>query len=168
MNISEIKHQIIAPTLKEIGLYSDTALDLVTGTGLVESGFRVTVQSGGGPALGWFQMEPATYHDIWENYLRYRTELGQKILQLISGNQKYSSLSPGKQTSSAPPSLDLTNNPAFSAAMCRVKYLRSPLPLPKNTAFNLCQYWKQVYNTPLGKGQVDDQHVALFQAAIDA
>lgn len=28
MNISEIKHQIIAPTLREIGLYSDTALNL--------------------------------------------------------------------------------------------------------------------------------------------
>ena len=168
MTLSEIKHQIIAPTLKEIGLYSDTALNLVTGTGLVESGFRATVQIGGGPALGWFQMEPATYKDIWENYLRYRTELGQKILQLISENHEYSSLSLGKQTSSEPSSLALTNNPAFSAAMCRVKYLRSSLPLPQNTAFNLCQYWKQVYNTPLGKGKVDAQHISLFQTAIDA
>ena len=154
MNISEIKHQIIAPTLKEIGLYSDTALNLVTGTGLVESGFRVTVQSGCGPALGWFQMEPVTYHDIWENYLRYRPDLAVAVKGLCN---------------EAAPSLDqIQTNPRFAAAMCRVKYLRSPLPLPKNTAFNLCQYWKQVYNTPLGKGQVDDQHVALFQAAIDA
>ena len=84
MNISEIKHQIIAPTLKEIGLYSDTALNLVTGTGLVESGFRVTVQIGGGPALGWFQMEPVTYHDIWENYLRYRPDLAVAVKGLCN------------------------------------------------------------------------------------
>ena len=159
MNLSEIKHQIIAPTLKEIGLYSDTALNIVTGTGLVESGFRVTVQIGGGPALGWFQMEPVTYHDIWENYLRYRSELSSQILFLDSTHETHKAI---------PDTPILESNHPFAAAMCRVKYLRSPLPLPKNTAFNLCQYWKQVYNTPLGKGQVDDQHVALFQAAIDA
>ena len=154
MQLSSIKHGVIAPTLKEIGLYSDTALNLVTGTGLVESGFRVTVQSGGGPALGWFLMEPVTYQDIWENYLRYRPDLAVAVKGLCN---------------EAAPSLNqIQTNPRFAAAMCRVKYLRSPLPLPKNTAFNLCQYWKQVYNTPLGKGQVDDQHVALFQAAIDA
>ena len=154
MLLSSIKHQIIAPTLKEIGLYSDTALNLVTGTGLVESGFRVTVQYGGGPALGWFQMEPATHDDIWRNYLRYRPELAQSVSDLCHDEKPSASL--------------LQSNPAYAAAMCRVKYLRSPLPLPKNTAFNLCQYWKQVYNTPMGKGQVDDQHISLFQAAIDA
>lgn len=161
MQLSSIKHEIIAPTLKEIGLYSDTALNLVTGTGLVESGYRVTTQYGGGPALGWFQMEPATHDDIWRNYLVYRKGLAQKILSLLPEN-----LSPA--SSKFHPQASCLIYPAYAAAMCRVKYLRSPLPLPKNTAFNLCQYWKQVYNTPLGKGQVDAQHVALFQAAIDA
>lgn len=154
MTLSEIKHDIIAPTLKEIGLYSDTALNLLTGTGLVESGFRVTAQSGGGPALGWFQMEPATYGDIWQNYLRYRPDLAV-LIESIAGDKQ-------------PVVSDLQTNPRFAAAMCRVKYLRSPLPLPQNTAFNLCQYWKYVYNTELGKGQVDDRHISLFQAAIDA
>lgn len=153
MTLSEIKHEIIAPTLKEIGLYSDTALNLLTGTGLVESGFRVTVQSGGGPALGWFQMEPATYDDIWQNYLRYRPALAGLIGSIAGGGQ--------------PAASDVRTNPRLAAAMCRVKYLRSSLPLPKNTALNLCQYWKQVYNTELGKGQVDDLHISLFQAAID-
>lgn len=37
MYLSEIKHEIIAPSLKEIGLYSDTALNLVTGTALPQS-----------------------------------------------------------------------------------------------------------------------------------
>ena len=124
MNLSEIKHQIIAPTLKEIGLYSDTALNLVTGTGLVESGYKTTVQYGGGPALGWFQMEPVTYQDCWDNYLRYRPELANAVASLCHAEK---------------PSVNLLqSNHPFSAAMCRVKYLRSPIPLPQNTAFNLC------------------------------
>lgn len=121
---------------------------------MVESGFRATVQSGGGPALGWFQMEPVTYEDIWDNYLRYRPALADAVKSLC--NEANASLD------------QIQTNPHFASAMCRVKYLRSSLPLPKNTAFNLCQYWKQVYNTPLGKGKVDDQHISLFQAAIDA
>lgn len=153
MTLSEIKWGLIAPTLKKIGLYSDTALNLVTGTGLVESGFRATVQSGGGPALGWFQMEPATYQDIWDNYLRYRPALADAVRGLCSGE--------------SPTTSQIQTNPRFAAAMCRIKYLRSSLPLPKNTAFNLCQYWKNIYNTPKGKGQVDAAHISLFQAAID-
>lgn len=159
--LSEIKWGLIAPTLEKIGLYSDTALNLVTGTGLVESGYRVTIQSGGGPALGWFQMEPATHDDIWRNYLVYRKALSQKILSLLPEDFSLHQLTPH-------PSSSLLTYPPYAVAMCRVKYLRSSLPLPENNAVALCKYWKQVYNTPLGKGKVDDAHISLFQEAIDA
>ena len=153
MNLSEIKHQIIAPTLQEIGLYSDTALNLVTGTGLVESGFRVTVQIGGGPALGWFQMEPATHDDCWRNYLRYKTELARAVSSLCSGENPSVSL--------------LRSNPAYAAAMCRVKYFRVPAPLPPNNAASLSLYHKRYYNTMQGKADAT-KNIPLFQEAIDA
>lgn len=150
--LSEIKWGLIAPTLKEIGLYSDTALNLVTGTGLVESGYRVTVQSGGGPALGWFQMEPATHDDIWRNYLKYRPELSAAVSSLCSEEN---------------PSADLLqSNHAYAAAMCRVKYLRVPAPLPPNNAASLSLYHKKYYNTILGKANAT-KNIPLFQAAID-
>lgn len=153
MTISEIKHQIIAPALKEIGLYSDTALNLVTGTGLVESGYRVTTQLGGGPALGWFQMEPETYEDCWTNYLRYRPELARSVSALCHAANPSASL--------------LQSNPAYAAAMCRVKYLRVPSPLPPNNAQSLSLYHKRYYNTMQGKADAT-KNVPLFQAAIDA
>ena len=159
MTLSEIKWGLIAPTLKEIGLYSDTALNLVTGTGLVESGYRATHQVGGGPALGWFQMEPVTHDDIWRNYLVYRPELGKRLRSILGASQN---------TGSWPSVQLIQTNHAYAAAMCRIKYLRSPKPLPiHQTAFNLCQYWKNIYNTPSGKGLVDAAHVSLFQAAIN-
>ena len=160
MNLSEIKHQIIAPALKEIGLYSDTALNLVTGTGLVESGYRTTIQIGGGPALGWFQMEPTTHDDCWKNYLVYRTDLAQKILSLLPEN-----LSPA--SSKLHPQASCLICPAYAAAMCRVKYLRVPAPLPPNDAQSLSLYHKRYYNTMQGKADAT-KNIPLFQAAIDA
>ena len=153
MTLSEIKWGLIAPTLEKIGLYSDTALNLVTGTGLVESGYRVTVQSGGGPALGWFQMEPETHDDIWRNYLRYRPELAQSVSALCHDENPSSSI--------------LQSNPAYAAAMCRVKYLRVPAPLPPNSDQSLSMYHKRYYNTIQGKADAT-KNIPLFQAAIDA
>ena len=160
MQLSSIKRQFIEPALKEIGLYSDTALNLVTGTGLVESGYRVTSQIGGGPALGWFQMEPATHDDCWRNFLAYRKGLAQKILSLLPEN-----LSPAS-SKFHPQASDLIY-PAYAAAMCRVKYLRVPAPLPPNDAQSLSLYHKRYYNTMQGKADAA-KNIPLFQAAIDA
>lgn len=160
MTFSEIKWGLIDPTLKVIGLYSDAALNLVTGTGLVESGYRTTVQMNGGPALGWFQMEPATHDDCWRNYLAYRKGLAQKILSLLPEN-----LSPAS-SKFHPQSSDLIY-PAYAAAMCRVKYLRVPAPLPPNDAASLSLYHKRYYNTIQGKADAT-KNIPLFQAAIDA
>ncbi len=160
MKISYIKREIIAATLKEIGLYSDTALNLVTGTGLVESGYKTTIQYGGGPALGWFQMEPATHDDCWRNYLVYRKGLAQKILSLLPEN-----LSP--VSSKFHPQASCLIYPAYAAAMCRVKYLRVPAPLPPDDAASLSLYHKRYYNTMQGKADAT-KNIPLFQAAIDA
>lgn len=157
-SLTNIKWGLIAPALKEIGLYSDTALNLVTGTGLVESGYRVTAQTGGGPALGWFQMEPVTYQDCWDNYLKYRSELSSRILFLVSTHETQKA---------TPDARILESNHPFSAAMCRVKYLRVPAPLPPNDAASLSLYHKKYYNTMLGKANAT-KNIPLFQAAIDA
>ena len=158
MTLSEIKWGLIAPTLEKIGLYSDTALNLVTGTGLVESGYRATNQVGGGPALGWFQMEPVTHDDIWRNYLAYRPELGKRLRSIPGVSQN---------TGSWPSVHILQYNPAYAVAMCRVKYLRSPSPLPPNNAVALSLYHKKYYNTILGKANAT-KNIPLFQTAIDA
>lgn len=70
--------------------------------------------------------------------------------------------------SQPPPQLLLTND-AYAAAMCRIRLYRSPDPLPDaDCAVALCRYWKLVYNTVEGAGQVDAAHISLFQQAIKA
>lgn len=48
-------------------------------TAKVESGIRNIRQIGGGPALGYFQVEPRTRRDIVKNYLAYRGTLRANI-----------------------------------------------------------------------------------------
>jgi hypothetical protein len=52
LNIPHLKYDVIESTLVALGLASTAALNLVTGTALVESGAQYLVQNGGGPALG--------------------------------------------------------------------------------------------------------------------
>ena len=153
MSLSQIKKKAIAPTLDLIGLGGDAAVNLITGTGLVESGYKYTRQING-PALSWFQIEPATHDDCWENYLRYHPALAEKIRGLIYG------LTPSAHM--------LSNNARYAVAMCRVKYLRVPEPLPDaNDAAGMSAYHKKYYNTALGKAN-ETQNFPLFQEAIDA
>ena len=65
-------------TLEELDMYSDDAHAMIMRTGMAESGFRALAQEGG-PAIGFFQIEPATLGDTIENYVIYRPELKIKL-----------------------------------------------------------------------------------------
>ena len=56
---SEIYSGVVLPVVEVLG-GGEAAAQLVYRTGLAESGYRVTRQVGGGPARGYWQMEPAT------------------------------------------------------------------------------------------------------------
>ncbi|MHC5804382.1 hypothetical protein ACYTX7_09245, partial [Streptococcus pyogenes] len=75
MDAKQLKVLVIGPTLKTIGLYSEAADQLILGTIFQESRAKYLKQLGNGPALGVIQMEPNTYNDIWDNYLKYKPEL---------------------------------------------------------------------------------------------
>jgi hypothetical protein len=134
---------VIRPVLKDLGLYSENAEKLVLGTACVESDCgRWLKQLGDGPALGIYQMEPATHDDIWENYL--------------DGNRKLSSGAKFYIADYTPRLADeMISNLAYATAMCRVHYLRFADPIPDNLP-GQAAYWKRYYNTPLGKGTVED------------
>lgn len=135
--------ELIDDVLTDLGLHSPGAVSLLLGTAAQESRFGTYLrQIGKGPALGVFQMEPATERDIWENYLRYHPELVEKI-KIVTGES-----GPGPH---------LRWNLAYQIAMARVHYLRKKYPIPPgDDQPGLAAYWKQHYNTPLGKGTAED------------
>lgn len=61
-----------------LGLWSQAAEDLLLGTAIQESGL-VHVRQVGGPALGYWQMEPATHDDIWASFVQHRPELRRAL-----------------------------------------------------------------------------------------
>lgn len=131
-------------------LWSKSAVTLVFCTGLKESGYRTDRQLGGGPALGYWQMEPATHDDIWKNYLAYRPALAAIV----------------RHYGHTP--VDLVKNPAYALLMCRIKYLRDNQALPAPfDAVGMAQTWKRVYNTHKGAGKLDSATLKLFEDGVN-
>lgn len=153
LNLGQTKHLIVAPALEAVGLGGTAAINLVTGTGLVESGYVYRKQIGSGPAVGLWQMEPFTHDDCWRNFLAYRPDLQVPILHFLSGLK---------------PSADLLlwHDP-YAAIMCRIKYKRDREALPDaDDAAGQAQYHKRVYNTALGSacalGNISDFAKAIL------
>lgn len=150
-----IAAEIIRPALHALGIWSPERECLVLGTGAHESGYRYLKQVGGGPALGYWQCEPATHIDLWANYLRYRPVLAQPLNQLRNGEVADASL---------------LRYPLYAAALCGVHYMRrlqGHVFPPRDDAPLQSACWKQQYNSRLGRGTAQ-QALPHFQAAIEA
>lgn len=138
----QFRARVIAPVLSHLGMQSAAAETLLLGTALVESGLSALVQGHGGPALGVYQIEPATHDDIWLNFLAHRDILRRRVEDLAGG------VPPG-----APVTEQLVVNLAYATAIARLVYYRRPEPLPPAWDIEaLGRYWKAHYNTRLGAG----------------
>ena len=143
MKINYIRDHVITPALVAIDSYSDDRADLVLVTGAAESLYQ-HVRQINGPARGWFQMEPRTHDDIWNNFL---------------GHSQRQHLLDGLQELTDRPGIyyELEVNPWYAVAMCAIHYLRDPKPLPEAGArMEQATYWKRVYNTPAGRGTISE------------
>ena len=145
MDPKQFRLHLVRPALQIVDLWSEGAEELLLGTAAQESHFKYVRQLNDGPALGFFQMEPATHNDIWANYLEYRHELACKILDACG-------------LSDDPPVADrLVWDARYAAIMARIHYLRVPQKLPsKDDVWGQGKYWKAYYNTPKGKGTVEE------------
>lgn len=142
LNEEQLVELVIEPVLEHLGLDSPAATELVLNTAKAESEMEYLRQLGGGPALGIYQMEPATHDDLWENFLRFPRwkDLARRV----------QSLAINKGT---PDSQQLIGNLYYATAMCRVHYYRVPDALPPaGDLAAQAAYWKRHYNTHLGRG----------------
>jgi hypothetical protein len=141
MDAVEFLTTIVKPVLAAFDNWSEAAEMLLMGTAAQESLLTHTRQIGG-PALGYFQMEPATHDDCWTNFLDDRAELKAAVLAI-------------RAATGTPEAVEMATNPRYAAAMARVRYLRVSAAIPTSPRA-IAAYWKLHYNTPLGAGSVDD------------
>lgn len=121
--------------------YSEAAVELLMLTCAQESHLGTYIEQIKGPAIGVFQMEPLTHNDIWINYVAYKPELKELLLKVL-----------GEDTE---PLWALKTNLEYQILMARIHYLRKPEGLPQDpeNIQELAEYWKEHYNTRLGKGK---------------
>ncbi|AUS01812.1 hypothetical protein NVP1293O_24 [Vibrio phage 1.293.O._10N.261.52.E1] len=143
-----LRKYVIEPSLIRLGsrYKSDDAVELLLMIAAHESHLGEYLHQVGGPAVGIFQMEPATFHDCLVNFVRYN-----RILENQLGQEFYRLPNPAYMA------FDLS----FATAMARVQLYRQPEALPHRSDIRaMAEYAKKYWNTEAGKATVDDYEQA--------
>ncbi len=164
MQAQQLHDYIIKPTLEYMGGNYDSknARFLLLCTAAIESKCGHYIKQINGPALGIWQMEPATHDDIFANCDVLQdvdcgmSESKYNILQL---SPTYNMDEDFEAVQS-----DLIDSPKYACAMARFKYSMDNEPLPDYNDFKaVYREYKRIYNTPLGAST----YAKFKQACID-
>lgn len=161
INTTQFRELVVRPTLQYLDTeikYSEEAEDLLILTAAHESNMGEYLKQINGPALGVYQMEPATLIDIWDNYLDHRQELASTVEVLCEGLHYWEPEG-------------LITNLMYATAMARIHYYRVPEALPKKQEYDtedsyvwaLAEYAKEHWNTHLGRATVTDYYRAYVR-----
>lgn len=154
MNPDHLLRHVIVVTLQILAQHNPR-LDgkvpraLLLGTAMVESDLK-HLQQIGGPAMGLWQVEPATHDDIWTNWLAFRPDQ----------HAVYGSLA-----AFDPSAEQMRYNLMYGCAMARLVYWRARERLPDLDAMSLAGYHKRHYNTHLGATDVE-KSIKHFERAL--
>ena len=143
MEAQQLLDYIIKPTLKYMGGNYDSknARMLLLATAAIESKCGYYIKQINGPALGIWQMEPATHDDTFDNCDAINVE-GSALLPRLR-----------KLMLIIEPSVSgcLVYSPMYACAMARLKYSMDIAPLPDcDNIRAVFDYYKRIYNTPAG------------------
>lgn len=163
LDLRQLRKLVVGPALRGIGLWSQTAENLIIGTGLAESRYEFLSQWPTGPAIGYWQMEKSTHSWIWGEYLARhdKQELVVLVLPFVSSlRPTIEGLDEAMEGGWMPDPNMMAQNIAYAAIMCRIKYWTIPKALPSgdnpDPEIDLALYWKKYYNTEGGKGDPED------------
>ncbi len=135
----EFKEKIRLACTK-INMWSMSAEDLLFETALHESmGLKYRKQVNG-PALSFFQIEPDTLKDLYDNWLKYRDDKKQLLDQFRDHEISLEE--------------NLRNNDEFAIVAARLQYYRKPGSIPEDLE-GRAAYWKEHWNTKHGAGTID-------------
>lgn len=144
LSAKQLLDLVIRPACETLDLWSPAAGELLLGTACQESNLQYLHQLGAGPAVGLWQMEPATFDDHWSWLNRAKSvklrmaREGLKSMMLVGDAD------------------EMIWNLLFAAGMARIHYYRRPEPLPPvGNVRAQADYYKQHWNTPLGKATVE-------------
>ena len=155
MNSQQLHDHIIKPTLEYMGgnYNSENARFLLLCTAAIESNCGYYIKQVGGPALGIWQMEPDTFDDIRENCDAINKDelLKGKIGELITAG-----CDDGGWFTAA------IDSSKLACSFARLKYSMDSAALPDHNDIKaVYDYYKRIYNTPLGASTYEKFKSAL-------
>jgi len=129
------------------------AIPLLLGTAAQESALTYTEQLGGGPALGYWQIESATEASLWNDFLAYDAPRRHWIVTRCGVD--------------GPNSGALQYDKGYGILLARLIYFwMDPHPLPDpDDIEEAAKRWKAYYNTPAGAG-TEEEYIASYQTYI--
>lgn len=141
MNARQFLEETLRPTLHKMEMYSPAAEKLLLMTACHESGGFVYDRQVDGPALSYYQIEPATLNDLYENYLSFRPERQALLDQFM-------------------PEEDIRDeglmDAVYATAAARLIYTRVPEALPEFADDDgMGRYCKKYWNTEAGKATAE-------------
>ena len=142
MDAQQLHDYIIKPTLEYMGgnYNSKNARFLLLCTAAIESNCGYCIKQVGGPALGIWQMEPATEIDIWANCDAMQDDEFCESMFFMFPPTHEDRFSDAMMIA-----------PMYACAMARLKYSMDKEALPDHDDIGaVYEYYKRIYNTPLG------------------
>lgn len=139
-DITQFREDILAPTLNALQFRDPAFLELLVFTCAAESAGGTYVKQIKGPALGIFQLEPATFTDCWVNYVVRKPD----IINLLSLNLAVHRM---------PQPVEMITDLKLAVAMAALLYKQrkaAPKDIEIDTLWNL---YKELWNTPKGKAE---------------
>lgn len=147
MNARQLRDVVIVPSLVALGLYNQSATNLLLGTCAQESNmghYIIQQKIGFKGGIGLFQMEKVTFDDIWSRKVNGNISMKAKLRLLLGyeGN---------------PPAERMATDLALAVVMARLFYADVPEKLPDaDDIAGMAAYWKKYFNTKLGAGTTEE------------
>lgn len=143
LDSGQLANLIIKPALQDLNLFSEPMCQLLLFTCALESVGGTYIHQINGPSLGIYQMEPATYNDIWTNWIAAHQNLRLQFLHHFNA-------------SVMPDEHRLIYDIRFATAMTTIHYARVHEAIPDPNFDTMWDYYKRYYNT--SKGKADQDH----------
>jgi hypothetical protein len=159
MDAQQLHDHIIKPTLQYMGGNYDSkdARFLLLCTAAIESKCGYYIKQINGPALGVWQMEPATLRSIYFHC---------DALKVESFDEKLGKLA--YPTNEFRINKSVLLSPMSACAMARLKYSMDKAPLPDHHDIKaVYDYYKRIYNTPAGASTYEKFCSALANCKIE-
>ncbi len=135
----ELRHYVVRPTLKHMGMWSLSAENLLLGTAARESGLGFHLKPANTKALGIYQISPRMHRNIWDHFLAPKFELSSVVRGLASQREFLSH-----------PHHELATNLAYSTAIAWLIYYRTGINIkqvnPQDT-MALAKIWQKHFHS---------------------